>query len=255
MNVNNSLTNSMYSAIFGTNSSNSNNGMFGIDFSQYASIKNGSYRSALKAYYASKSSESSTKTDANGKTISGKDTTQSLTRMQTSAKELSESANTLLQGGKKSVFATSKKTDSTGKEYDAYDYDTDKIYKAVKGFVDSYNSMIENTVSTNTGNIASATAGMINMTDENKGLLAQVGISVSSDDYKLTIDEDEFKKADMGKVKTLFNNSGSYGYQVSAKASMVNYYAQNEITKASNYSGAGKYSYYNVNGSMFNSWT
>lgn len=254
MNVNNSLNNSMYSAIFGNNSS-SNNGMYGIDFTQYASIRNGSYRSALKAYYASKTSESGSTTKDGNTTVSGKDSTQALTRIQTSAKELSESAATLLQGGKKSVFATSTKTDSAGKAYDAYDYDTDKIYKAVKGFVDSYNSMIDNTVSTNTGNIASATAGMINMTDENKGMLAQIGISVSSDDYKLTLNEEDFKKADMGTVKSLFNTTGSYGYQVSAKASMVNYYAQNEITKASNYSGSGKYSYYNVNGSMFNSWT
>lgn len=255
MNVNNSLNNSMYSAIFGGSSSNSS-GIFGIDYSQYASIKNGSYRTALKAYYASDAAKKNTVTDKNGNTtISGKDSTSALTRIQTSSDELSKSAATLLQGGKKSVFATGTKTDSAGKSYDAYDYDTDKIYKAVKGFVDSYNSMIDNTVSTQTSNIASATAGMINMTDQNKGMLAQIGISVSADDYKLTLNEDDFKKADMNTVKSLFNTTGSYGYQVSAKASMVNYYAQSEITKASNYTGAGNYSYYNVNGSMFNSWT
>ncbi len=253
MNVNNSFNSSMYGAIFGTGN-NANSGMYGIDFSQYASLKNGSYKTALKAYYASDASKKNASTDGT-KTASGKDTTQSLTRIQTSAKELSESATTLLAGGKKSVFATEKVKDSSGKEYDSYQYDTDKIYKAVKGFVDSYNSMIENTVSTNTNNIATATAGMINMTDENKGLLASIGISVSATDYKLTLDEDDFKKADMSTVKALFNSTGSYGYQVSAKASMVNYYAQNEITKASNYSGSGNYSYYNVNGSMFNSWT
>ena len=255
MNVNNNFNNSMYSAIFGNNS-NGNNGMFGVDFTQYASIRNGSFKSALKAYYASEASKKNTKTDENGNTtISGKDSVQALTRMQTSTKELSESANKLLAKGSKSVFATTKKTDSGGKEYDAYDYDKDKIYKAVKGFVDSYNSMIDNTVSTNTSNIASATAGMINLTDENKGLLSSIGISVSSEDYKLTISEEDFKKADMGTVKSMFNSTGSYGYQVASRASMVNYYAGNEITKASSYTGSGNYSYYSVNGSVFNSFT
>jgi len=253
MNVNNSFNNSMYGAIFG-NANNAGSGMYGIDFSQYASLKNGSFKTALKAYYASDASGKNTSADGT-KTASGKDTTQSLTRIQTSSKELSESAAALLAGGKKSVFATEKTKDKSGNEYDSYKYDTDKIYKAVKGFVDSYNSMIDNTVSTNTSNIATATAGMINMTDENKGLLASIGISVSATDYKMTLDEDDFKKADMSTVKALFNSTGSYGYQVSAKASMVNYYAQNEITKASNYSGSGNYSFYNVNGSLFNSWT
>lgn len=254
MNVNNSFNNSMYGAIFGSSNGSGNSGTFGIDFTQYASIRNGSYRSALKAYYASKSTKTTTDSDGNT-TISGKDSTQALTRIQTSSKELTESANALLKKGSKSVFSTDKTTDSSGKEYDSYNYDTDKIYKAVKGFVDSYNSMIENTVSTNTSNIASATAGMINLTDENKGLLASIGISVSSSDYKLTLSEEDFKKADMGTVKSMFNSTGSYGYQVASRASMVGYYAQNEVTKASNYSGTGSYSYYNVNGSMFNSYT
>lgn len=255
MNVNNGFTNSMYGAIFG-NGGNSSSGMFGLDFSQYASIKNGSYRTAVKAYLASDAAKKNQVTDKNGNTtISGKDSTAALTRMQTSTKELADSAKTLMEKGSKSVFATSKKTDSSGREYDAYDYDKDKIYKAVKGFVDSYNSMIENTVSTNTSNIATATAGMINYTDENRGLLASVGITMNSEDYKLTLDEEDFKKSDMGTVKSLFNNTGSYAYQVSAKASMVNYYAQNEVSKASNYSGSGKYSYYNVNGSMFNTFS
>ena len=59
MNVNNSFNSSMYGAIFGTGN-NANSGMYGIDFSQYASLKNGSYKTALKAYYASDASKKNT---------------------------------------------------------------------------------------------------------------------------------------------------------------------------------------------------
>ena len=76
------------------------------------------------------------------------------------------------------------------------------------------------------------------MTKGNESLLNSVGISIDSKTNKLSIDETAFKKADMSVAKSLFNGAGSYGYQVSAKASMINYYAQNEALKANTYSNS-----------------
>ncbi len=245
----------MFGAIYGT--SNGNNNSSGISLSTYASIKNGSYGKALKAYYNSESGKEELRKSGiknSQTTMAGKDTTNSLARMQTTSKELSESAAKLLQGGSKSVFATIKEKDSNGNEKDTGKYDTDKIYKSVKGFVDSYNSMIDNVVSTKTTNIATSAAGMINMTSLNSGMLANLGISVG-DDYKLELNEEDFKKADMSAAKSMFGSQGSYGYQVSSKASMISYYSQNEISKASNYTGKGNYNLYSILGSSYDSTT
>ncbi len=114
--------------------------------------------------------------------------------------------------------------------------------------------MINNVVSTNTTNIATAAAGMINLTKTNEGLLNSIGISID-DDYKLKINEDDFKKADMNTAKAMFNSQGSYGYQVSAKASMISYYAQNEIGKANSYTGTGNYNFFAIAGSSYDSTT
>ena len=243
----------MFGAIYGSSNQTSS----GIDLSSYASIRNGSYGKALKAYYNSENGKEALKKsglDNSRTTMAGKDSNSALARMQTSAKELTESTAKLMQGGSKSVFATEKVKDSKGNTYDSNNYDTDKIYKAVKGFADSYNSMIDSVISTNTTNIATAAAGMINMTATQKGLLDSVGITIG-DDYKLSIDEDAFKKADMGTVKALFGSQGSYGYQVSAKASMINYYAQNEMGKSGNYTGAGQYNYFSIAGASYDSTT
>ena len=240
------FNNSMFGAIYGSGNGNSS----GIDLANYASIRNGSYKKALTAYYKSENGQKALKESGyKTKTVSGKDSTNSLARMQTSASDLASSAAKLLQGGTKSVFAQ-KKNEETGKE----EYDKDKIYKSVENFVDSYNTMINNVVKTNTTNIATAAAGMINLTKNNSGLLANVGITME-DDYTLKLDKDDFKDADMGDVKALFNSTGGYGYQVSSKASMINYYAQNEISKTSNYTGTGSYSYFSIVGSSYDSTT
>ena len=249
MNVGN-FSSTMFGTIFGNNS---NGNSSSISLADYAAIRNGSYKKALKAYYASDNGKEALQKagyKSSATTISGKDSNESLARMQTSAKELSESTSKLLQGGKKSVFATGTTKDSNGKEYDAYDYDVDKIYDAVKDFVKDYNSTIDNVVSTNTNSIAQPAAAMINLTDSHKALLDNIGISIDKD-YKLSIDEEAFKKANMGDVKSLFNTQGGYGYQVAAKASSINYNAQSEMAKSSSYSNRAHYNYYSIAGSSF----
>ena len=56
----------------------------------------------------------------------------------------------------------------------------------------------------------------------------------------------------MNNVKTLFNGQGSYGYQISARASMVNYNAGVELSKSNTYTNVGSYSYNYSAGDIFN---
>lgn len=195
--------------------------------SDYYSIRNGSYKKLLNAYY---SVDGNDKKSLNTSTAS--DSTKLLSQIESSTDSLKESADTLLKPGSGSVF--DKKSDG--------EYDTDKIYSAVSQFVKDYNSVIENTADSNTTNIASNSKNMITATNSNKTLLSKVGISVKTDGT-LALDEDSFKKADMSIAKSLFNGAGSYGYQMSAKASMINYYAEAEAGRASTYNNLGSYSY------------
>ena len=57
----------------------------------------------------------------------------------------------------------------------------------------------------------------------------------------------------MNTVKSLFNSTGSYGYSVSAQASMIDYAAERESSKANTYTVSGTYSNAYSTGSILDS--
>ena len=67
--------------------------------------------------------------------------------------------------------------------------------------------------------------------------------------------EKAFKSADMTTVSSLFHSTGSYGYQISASASMIYYYADLESTKSNTYQGNGTYTYNYATGELYNTTT
>lgn len=228
-----------------TTSSGSSLGNLSI-LSDYASIKNGSYGKLMKAYYAKDNSSTSTVSKAvnQKKSIStASDSSKTLSGIEKSADALKESADALLITGSKSVFA--KKSVTTKDEYGfdttTKEYDTDAIYKAVSDFTTDYNNLINKTEDSNTASIQRRTATLVNATKSNEKLLSNIGITINEDNT-LSIDEETFKKADMNTVKTLFNGTNSYAYNVSAQASMIDYSASTESAKANTYTGFGTYS-------------
>jgi hypothetical protein len=248
-----------YSYLF-SSLSTSSSGSSGLSsfLSDYASIKNGSYGKLMKAYY-SENSSSTVKSLAESSTSSTSKTTSTATKklnaVQTTADALKDSADALLASGSESLFEQTNitTTDENGLESTTKGYDTDAIYSAVNKFVKNYNSVInavdnaDNTIVTNRG------ASLANITSSNENALNKVGITVD-DDGTLSIDKDAFMKADMGSVKNLFNGSGSYGYQVSAQASIIDYAAGSEASVASLYTGSGTYSSTLSTGSLYNSY-
>ena len=161
-------------------------------------------------------------------------------------------SDALLDKTKKSVFNKVTTTDAKGNT--TTDYDKDAIYKKVSAFVDSYNNLLKKSEDSNTNGILNAVSSMVRTTDSNEKLLSKVGITVGVDN-KLSIDEDTFKKADMSLVKSLFNGNGSYGYQVSAKASLADYYAEREASKGNTYGNTGTYTYNYNTGEIYNTTT
>lgn len=221
--------------------------LLGINYADYASIRSGSYFKLLKNYYAETGEKDTTKKTS---TATAKDSTKALARVEESAEKLKESADTLLKKGTDSVFTKTKQTDKDGKT--TYDYDKDKIYKAVKSFVDDYNAVQKEAEDSKVKGVKTNADSMTRATKVNAKLLGELGITMDSDN-KLSIDEKTFKEADMEKVKSLFQTTGSYGYQISAKASMVDYYAQNEASKSNTYNGSGMYTYNYNTGEIYSS--
>ncbi len=233
------------------NNNRSGNGMsdlLGINYSDYATIRNGSYFKLMKAYYGMDASQAVKDTVANKTTATSKDDTKALARIESAADDMKASADALLENGTKSLFKTERVTD---KEVNVTtEYDTDKIYKAVSKFVEDYNSLIDEASESKTSNISGAAERLVKMTGYNEKMLEKVGITVDEDNH-LKIDEKTFKAADMTTVKGLFNERGGYGYQVSAQTSMINYYAENEASKSNTYTNAGTYTYNYNSGTLY----
>jgi hypothetical protein len=233
------------SAMFGTSD------LLGINYSDYATIKNGSYTKLMKAYYAKEASGDSS-TSSITSTSTSKDSSKTLANIESAADDLKKASEALRTNGDKSLFTKKQTTDKDGKV--SYEYDTDKIYKAVSEFVDSYNKMLKEGGDSNTNSILRSTKSMVNLTKANSSMLGSVGITIGTDN-KLSIDETAFKKADMNTVKSLFHTTGGFGYQTSVQVGMIESHAKTEAEKANTYNKTGMYTYNYTTGEIYNTTT
>lgn len=239
----------LFSSLNNSKTGSSTTDLLGINYSDYATIRSGSYYKLMKAYYSTDASEE-VSSIANDKTTTStsKDDTKTIARIESASDDMKASADALLENGTKSLFKTERVTDDKGNV--TTEYDTDAIYKAVSKFVEDYNSLVDEASESNTSNISGAAERLVKMTGYNEKMLEKVGITVDEDNH-LKIDEKTFKAADMTTVKGLFNERGGYGYQVSAQASMINYYAENEASKSNTYTSSGTYTYNYNSGTLY----
>lgn len=243
-----------YSYLFQSMTTSRGNSLGNLNFlSDYASIKNGSYGKLMKAYYAKDAAD---KTASKGKDTETKknsistaaDSAKTLSEIEKAADAMKESADSLLVKGSKSVFRKKNEKATVSEEYD-----TDAIYKAVSGFVTDYNDLLSKTSAASSKNLQSKADTLVAVTSANAKLLSRVGITVNSDS-SLSLDEEVFKKSDMGMVKNLFGTAGAYGYKVSAQASMIDYTAAKESTRSNTYTANGTYSNVYSAGNILNSF-
>ena len=218
-----------------------NNGVSGAAgsnwLSDYASIKNGSYGKLMKAYYGKNTAESVKNLAQNKAEAFDKnsDEAKNLTKIQATSDALKESADALLD---KKLFEQK---------------DAGEIYKAVNSFVDSYNSVMQAVDKTDDNTILRRGESLVNLSVSNMKSLKAIGITLN-ENGTLSLNKDDFMKADLSKVKTVFQATGSYGYQASAQASLINFAADNAVTRRGSYSVNGSYSsVFNI-GNLFNSY-
>lgn len=232
---------------------------FGVSnfLADYASIKNGSYGKLMKAYYAKP--DTTDKVDSVPKKdmpdVTKAATKKELTQIQSDADALKESADALLTRGKDSVFTKKDvvSKDEAGNEVTTKEYDTNAIYKAVDSFVKDYNALVKSADSVGTNRISNGLDAMTGTTQTYEKLLSKAGITVNEDNT-LSINEETFKKADMQSVQSMFQGTGSYAYNISAKASMMNFYAVSEANKMNTYNFNGNYSNNFATGNLYNGY-
>jgi hypothetical protein len=240
-------------------SSSSSSGISGLSslLSEYYSIRSGSYSKLMKAYYAGvdnsavTSAYNSAVSSTTSSTSTAADDTSTIKELQNTTDNLTSAAKDLYTTGSKSVFSKTTTTGEDGKTTQSYD--TDAIYKSVKSFADSYNSVLEAADKSADSKVQNSVIGMINYTKTESGMLGKLGITIGSD-YQLSIDEDTFKSADMSVAKSLFSGTGSYAYTIATKSAMTNSYADLEASQANTYSSTGSYSSTYSSGSIYNSY-
>ena len=231
-------------------SKSTGSGLFGINLSEYASIRSGSYGKLMRSYFSMDSTKGTSKSDDSTKntiedlattTSTSKDSTKTLAAIESDGKELTGSAKALYTRSNNKVFTK----DSGGS------YDTDKIYKPVKRFADDYNSMLDTAGKSSTNRISRSVSSMKNETSYNEKPLKEIGITVDEKTGRLSVDETTFKSADTEKIKNLFNGTGSYAYSVATKAAMTESYAKSEAAKSNTYTKNGTYNYNYNSGNIF----
>ena len=172
--------------------------------------------------------------------------------MRSSADSLKKSAEALGNASLYEKKKFKKKDEETGEETEVEDYDWDAITKAVKSFVDDYNSVVEQAGNSETKNVLRNAAWMTSITEKAGNLLSKVGITVGKGN-KLEFDEDALKeKTALGKsgieldnistLKSLFTGYGSFGSQISQKASAISSAAARTKGVDKTYNKNGTYS-------------
>ncbi len=216
------------SSILGGISASSNSS---FSLSDYAAIKNGSYKKLMKAYYTQEDEEAAA---AKSESRSG------LLSVRSGADSLKGAADALQSDKlwqKKEVTKTDEKS---GEETVGYEYDWDSITDAVKSFANAYNSMVESTGRSDTKDVLRNAAWMTQMTMKNSRALASIGIEIGKDN-KMTVNEEKLK-ASGDRVKSLFKGYNSYGDKISYKASQISNSAERAaIKQATAYNKNGQY--------------
>lgn len=248
INGGNNLTD-MFKSIFGAANSGSSSFL-----SNYASIRNGSYRKLMNAYYDKKDSNrvssgkdkdyTSTlyKNSIRGTGASAVDG-EGLSEAKSVAQSMQSSLTTLMDR-KKNVF----KKDENG------NYDVDKIYNAVNSFVKSYNDMLNVSDTLDDERTLDKILSMARYTSSNRSALAYSGITFN-DRSEMVLDKDKFSKMDMNAIKNMFQGTGSYASQMLSRATNIQSAAKLSLDSASGiYGSSGSYENYFNTGSIYKGW-
>lgn len=183
-------------------------------FSDYASIRNGSYRKLLKAYYGRNNNSGTTSTGTRSNTSNVLDQILEERKNPKVSKQTSEANSNLTSGIPtltNAVKALQNDTTYTASE-DGKTSAQDKVVSALKTYVTEYNDVVNAAKKSTLSNKTSHIASMMKSTAANANKLKEIGITINGNGT-LQFVEGQAKHADISKVQNLFSkeNSMSYG--------------------------------------------
>ena len=185
-------------------------------FADYASIRSGSYRKLLKAYYGKNNSDTaSSATKSNSSNVLDRILEEKKNpKVSKQASEANSKLTSAIPSLASTVKTLQKDATYTASE-DGSKSAQDKVVSALKAYVTEYNDVVSAAKKSTLSNKTTHVASMMKSTAANADKLKEIGISVNANGT-LQFIEGQAKKADISKVQDLFSseNSMSYGSTV-----------------------------------------
>lgn len=206
-----SSVNTNYTDIFTSMGIGTSGSESAFSLTDYMSIKNGSYGKLLKAYYKKQDAEETAAAESEKKQLS---------LLKNSADELKNSVLDLMDEDLFEKKTIETKDEKTGEVTKKEDYDWDAIVKAVKAFVEDYNTVIGSAGESDDKGVLRNVSWLTQTTEANEKLLESVGITIDSGN-KLKLDEDVLKQANISTLKLIFQGVNSYADKVVRKAAQI----------------------------------
>ena len=221
-----------FSGLFGSSKSAGMSSIYG-SLGDYSTIKSGSYKKLLNAYYKNNRSEkptSSTKKSTDKKLSIDVDTKE-LTTTKKYADQLSDAASKLVGNSNRSLY-------EEGQEKE--------LLEKVNGFVSAYNKAVENASDSSSRNVSSVAQNMVRNTASYAKSLEAIGVTVDEND-KLSVDAEKLQAADRTTVKRLFGGNNSFVATTMRMASDISSKATTEASGVTTYNASGSYTALNLN--------
>ncbi len=228
-------------ALFGSKSSiHSGSFLSASSLGDWGLMRSGAYTKLLKSYY-DKTGE--TKETSKGKSTDWMSAWETDTDSELTSK-LGSLQNSTTDTALSGIKSTAKTMVTAADEVASMDFDKstrEELYAGVKKLADSYNAVLDSVSKTDLVSISQSATWMKNDTKVREGQLNKLGITIGEDN-KLSIDKDQFNKADLSDIKSLMEGSISYAARLSQRASGLANLAANQMSYNSGrtlYSGSG----------------
>ena len=190
-----SSVNNFFNTSLGVSNNTNSNGINGLlssgSLSENSTIKSGAYKKLLTAYYAK------------GENISATDKTETMNN-QTISNQASNANGALLDIKKMEISEDNKNS----------------VQDKIKGFVDSYNDVIDKLAESDTKSVLQKGVWMTKSVASYAGVLNKVGIQVGTDN-KLTLNVEKFQAASIEQIESVFKGNMSVGSKISYKINQV----------------------------------
>lgn len=201
-----------YSTLFqslSTSKSGSGNMNF---FSDYASIKSGSYKKLMKAYYGTGQSSSTTSAGTKSSTSNVLDRILEERRNPKVSEDVKEANSNLVSGisSLKNSVSTLQ-NDNTYTNTENGQSASDKVVSAMKAYVSEYNDVVNASKRSTMTNKTAYIANIMKTTASNADKLSEIGVTINANGT-LQLNEGKLKATDISKVQEMFSSKDSMSY-------------------------------------------